>query len=112
MQKEIMAYDVVSPGVLSKGRVLFEIQQPKGKTESGGDGLSMDVEGNLYVTTDLGVQCVSPEGKLLGIIAFPEQPANCAFGGPDGKILFATCRTGLYAVPMPMAGHVVKGRVP
>ncbi len=112
MQKEIMAYDVVSPGVLSKGRVLFEIQQPKGKTESGGDGLSVDVEGNLYVTTDLGVQCVSPEGKLLGIIAFPEQPANCAFGGPDGKILFATCRTGLYAVPMPMAGHVVKGRVP
>jgi gluconolactonase len=111
MQKEIMAYRVESPGRLTDGKVFFEIRQPKGKSTSGGDGLSIDVEGNLYVTTDLGVQCVSPKGDLLGVIEFPEQPANCAFGGPGNKVLFATCRTGLYAVPMPIAGHVFKGRV-
>lgn len=111
MQKEVMAYDVEAPGKIGKGRVLFEILQPKDKHNSGGDGLSIDVQGNLYVTTDLGVQCVSVNGSFLGLIAFPEQPANCAFGGPGNKVLFATCRTGLYAVSMPIAGHVFEGKV-
>jgi len=111
MQKEVMAYEVQAPGKLGQGRVLFEMRQPKGKQNSGGDGLSIDVEGNLYVTTDLGVQCISSTGEFLGVVAFPEQPANCAFGGPGNKTLFATCRTGLYAVPMPIAGHVFSGKV-
>ncbi len=112
MQAQMMAYDIQSPGVLVNGRVLCEVKQPDGKQDSGGDGLSVDVEGNLYITTDLGVQCISPTGALLGIIRFPEQPANCAFGGPDRKTLFATCRTGLYSVRMPIAGHVFPGVVP
>jgi gluconolactonase len=111
MQKQVYAYKVVSPGVLKDKRVLFEIKQPADKENSGGDGVAMDVQGNLYVTTDLGVQVVSPEGKLLGIVAFPEQPANCDFGGPDNKTLFATCRTGLYAVTMPIAGHKFPGEI-
>jgi gluconolactonase len=111
MQKQVFAYTVESPGVISGKRVLFEIKQPLEKENSGGDGLSIDVQGNLYVTTDLGVQVVSPQGKLLGIIAFPEQPANCSFGGPEMKTLFATCRTGLYSVDMPIAGHRFSGKV-
>jgi gluconolactonase len=111
MQKEVMAYEVEAPGKIGKGRVFFEMRQPKGKKNSGGDGLSLDVQGNLYVTTELGVQCVSRDGEFLGVIAFPEQPANCAFGGPGNKVLFATCRTGLYAVSMPIAGHVFEGKV-
>jgi len=111
MQKQVHAYAVKSPGVLTDKRVLFEIKQPTDKENSGGDGLSVDVQGNLYITTDLGVQVVSKDGKLLGIIAFPEQPANCAFGGRDRKTLFATCRTGLYSVEMPIAGHNFSGKV-
>jgi len=112
MQKQIMAYPVRSPGVLGSGKVLCELRQPEGKNNTGGDGLSVDNQGNLYITAELGVQCFSPEGKLLGIIRFPEQPANCAFGGPDGRTLYATCRTGLYRVSMPIAGHVFTGVVP
>jgi len=111
MQKQVFAYSVTSPGVLEDKRVLFEIQQPKRKENSGGDGLAIDVRGNLYITTDLGVQIVSPAGKLMGVIDFPEQPANCAFGGPERKTLFATSRTGLYAVEMPIAGHRFSGIV-
>jgi gluconolactonase len=112
MQKQLMAYDILAPGAIGPGRILFELQQPEGKDNTGGDGMTVDVEGNLYLTTNLGVQVVSSNGKLLGIIAFPEQPANCAFGGPDSKTLFATCRTGLYSVSMPIAGHVFTGMVP
>ena len=111
MQKQVYAFSVKSPGILTDKRVLFEIKQPTDKENSGGDGLSVDVQGNLYITTDLGVQVVSKDGKLLGIIAFPEQPANCSFGGPDMKTLFATCRTGLYSVEMPTAGHKFSGKV-
>ena len=91
--------------------VLFEIKQPPRKENSGGDGLAIDVQGNLYVTTDLGVQIVSPNGKLLGLISLPEQPANCAFGGAGMKTLFMTSRTGLYSVEMPIEGHRFSGIV-
>jgi gluconolactonase len=111
MQKEVMIYDVLAPGEIGEGRVLFEIRQPPGKSTSGGDGLSVDVDGSYYITTDLGVQCVDANGALLGILSFPEAPANCAFGGSDGRTLFATCRTGLYSVRMPRPGHVFTGVV-
>ena len=111
MQKQVYTYSVKSPGVIAEKRVFFEIKQPSNKENSGGDGLSIDVQGNLYLTTDLGVQVVSSQGKLLGIVSFPEQPANCSFGGPERKILFATCRTGLYSVEMPFSGHQFSGKV-
>jgi gluconolactonase len=111
MQKQVHAYTVKSPGVIENKRVLYEIKQPADKENSGGDGLSIDVQGNLYLTTDLGIQVVSSQGKLLGIVAFPEQPANCSFGGREMKTLYATCRTGLYSVEMPIAGHRFSGVV-
>jgi len=38
------------------------------------------------------------------VIAVPEQPANCAFGGADRKTLFITARTGLYKVALNVPG--------
>jgi len=46
-----------------------------------------------------------PSGRLLGVIAFPEQPANVTFGGPDLRTLYVTARTSLYTVPMEATGH-------
>ena len=86
------------------------IKQVEGKSEGGGDGLTVDTKGNLYITTALGLQVFSPEGKLLGVIELPEQPANATFGGPAMKTLYATARTGLYAVPMEAQGHVFPGK--
>ena len=111
MQKQVHAYTITAPGTITGKRVLFEIKQPVDKENSGGDGCSVDVQGNLYITTDLGVQVVSPDGKLMAVIAFPEQPANCSFGGREMKTLYATCRTGLYSVEMPTAGHRFTGKV-
>lgn len=111
MQKQVFAYDIKAPGKIENKRVFYQIKQPENKSDSGGDGLSIDVQGSLYITTDLGVQVVDENGALLGIIEFPEQPANCAFGGQDMKTLYATCRTGLYSVVLPTAGHVFTGKV-
>lgn len=109
-QAEMMAYPVLAAGKLGPGRVFYSMQQPPGKQGTGGDGLTVDVQGNLYITSGLGLQVVSPEGKLLGIIAFPEQPANVTFGGPEGKTLYVTARTSLYTAPMAVAGHVFPGK--
>ncbi len=80
--------------------------QASGASAGGGDGLTIDSKGNLYITSALGLQVFDPAGKPLGIIEFPEQPANCTFGGKDNKTLYATARTSVYAVPMEVAGHV------
>ncbi|HMC12574.1 MAG TPA: SMP-30/gluconolactonase/LRE family protein [Pirellulaceae bacterium] len=106
MQAEMLAYPVEAPGKIGKERVFCTLKQASGKTNGGGDGLTIDTKGNLYITSALGVQVFNPQGNLLGIIEFPEQPANCDFGGKDNKTLYATARTSLYAVPMEAAGHV------
>jgi gluconolactonase len=106
MQAEMLAYPVQSPGKIGEQRVFCKLKQAAGKTTGGGDGLTIDSKGNLYITSALGVQVFNPQGSLLGIIEFLEQPANCTFAGKDNKTLYATARTSLYAVPMEATGHV------
>jgi gluconolactonase len=105
-QAEMLAYPVTAPGKIGDKRIFCTLKQASGKTNGGGDGLAVDVKGNLYITSALGVQVFDPAGSLLGIIEFPEQPANCDFGGKDMKTLYATARTSVYSVPMEIAGHV------
>ena len=102
---EMMAYPVRSPGKLGKGREFCTLRGEDGKKGTGGDGCAMDSKGNLYVTSSIGVQVFNPAGKYLGYIAFPEQPANVKFGGPDRKTLYVTARTSLYTVRMKATGH-------
>ena len=109
-QETMMAYPVESPGVLGDGKVFCKLKQPEGQTGRGGDGLTMDEKGNLYITSGLGLQVVSPEGKMLGLLEFPEQPANVTFGGAENKTLFVTARTSLYKMAAPVAGHRFTGK--
>ncbi|MCI0377759.1 MAG: SMP-30/gluconolactonase/LRE family protein [Gemmataceae bacterium] len=105
-QAEMMAYAVEAPGKIGKGRVFCTLKQPEGKKGGGGDGLTVDTKGNLYITSALGLQVFNPKGELLGIIRLPEQPANVTFGGADLRTLYVTARTSLYTVPMEATGHV------
>jgi gluconolactonase len=57
-----------------------------------GDGSTIDAAGRIYVTTNAGVQVISPEGKYLGIIPTPRGVITTAFGGPDKKTLFVLAR--------------------
>jgi len=90
----IHCYEVSKDGVL--GRKLFKIDQ-------GSDGMTLDVQGNLY-TTHGRIHVYNADGKKLETIDVPEGPANCTFGGDDYKTLFITARTSLYSVRMKNAG--------
>jgi gluconolactonase len=104
---DFMAYPVESPGKIGAGRVLCKLEQLSEGTPRGGDGLTVDTKGNLYLTQPAlsAIQVVDPQGKLLGLIRIPENPSNCAFGGKDMRTLYVTARTSIYSANMEATGH-------
>lgn len=106
---ELMAYEIENPGKIGAGRVFCPVEATASGFPRGGDGLTCDREGRLYLTAPsvVSLQVVAPDGKTLGLIRMPERPSNCCFGGPDGKTLFVTATSSLYALPMEVEGHWV-----
>ena len=64
-QADMMSYAIESPGKIGKGKVFCTLQQPLGKKGGGGDGLTIDAKGNLYITSGLGLQVFDPAGKFV-----------------------------------------------
>src|SRR5437867_1647290 len=83
----LAAFDVQPDGSLTN-------QREFAKLEGGGngDGSTIDAAGRIYVTTNAGVQVISPEGKYLGLIPTPRGVISTAFGGKDKKMLFILAR--------------------
>lgn len=78
--------------------------------ESLADGMAIDRDGRVYVTTGAGIQVFDKKGKLLGTIKTPRPPANCAFSGPDKHTLYITAREGVYKLKMLSQGPVRPGK--
>lgn len=98
-------YPVQSPGKIGKGERIAYIP--------GGDGMTVDEKGRLYLTGMGGVWVVDGNGKWIGLIETPEKPANCTFGGKGYRTLFVTAVTSLYAVETKTRGwHVHLDGVP
>ena len=106
----IFAFDFdEAPGQLSSRRVLVQM----GGVEGVPDGLTVDVEGCLWVAMFGGseVRRYSPAGELLERVPVPaKQVTSCCFGGPAGTTLFVTTareRFGEHdAREQPLAGSV------
>ena len=90
--RHIRAFAVDAAGGLDAGRVFAAIDK------GGPDGIKCDEFGNVWSSTGDGAQVFSPAGKLIARILLPESAANLAFGGPQGRTLFMTARTSLYAI--------------
>ena len=97
------------PATLTAYRVVEGVRldpEPLWRVETTCDGMAIDEYGNIYATGRT-LTVWSPSGEPLGELVVPEQPANCCFGGPDGRTLFITARTGLYAAELDVRGHRV-----
>jgi gluconolactonase len=119
----IRAFDLRPDGSAGGGRVLFDFA---GRSA---DGMSVDTEGNLYVSAGLnalappgalgaarawtaealktkaGVYVISPAGQLLRFIPIPEDViTNNAFGGADMKTLYVTAGRTLFKIRTDVAG--------
>jgi putative heme-binding domain-containing protein len=83
------AYDIQADGSLKNKRQFCAL---------GSDGMTIDTEGNVYLT-GLGVTVFDKAGKKIERIKVPESwTANVCFGGQDRRTLFITASKGLYAV--------------
>lgn len=71
--------------------------------EYGGDGMTIDAEGNVYLATE-GVMAFSPQGDLIEQIDLPVRPTNMCFAGPDLHTLFVTARDSVFTVQMRVQG--------
>ncbi len=90
-------YDILEDGSLIN-KTLF--------VEFGSDGMTIDREGNVYLTTNgkLAVDVFSVSGELVESIEVPEKPANVCFGGEDRNLLYITARTSIYRVELNKVG--------
>ena len=103
-QRNIRVYDFEADGGLKNGRIFGE--EPGGKSDGVPDGIKVDREGNLYVTGPGGLWIWDSQGRHLGTINLPEQPANLAWGGADYGELYITARTSVYRVKTKTRGYV------
>ena len=72
--------------------------------DRGSDGMTLDEQGNLYLTGDGGVFIYSPDGKWLDQIKIKGNPTNVCFFGKDRDLLFITSRQSVYVLPMRVKG--------
>ncbi|UTF58789.1 SMP-30/gluconolactonase/LRE family protein [Gilvimarinus sp. DA14] len=87
VQRIVWAYDVNTDGTVSNKREFFRF------ADHGMDGMSTDVEGNLYIARygAGNIAVLTTSGLLLKEVPLTGQhPTNITFGGPDGKRAFVT----------------------
>jgi gluconolactonase len=89
------AYDIEQDGTLKNKRLFCEL---------GSDGMTIDQEGNVYLTGQ-GVTVFDKTGKQIEHIPVPEPwTANVCFGGKDKRTLFITASKSLYSLNMRVRG--------
>ena len=88
-------YTINDDGSLS-GKKLF--------TNQGSDGMTIDNQGNIYLTGK-GVTVYNDEGKLIEHIPIPEDwTANVCFGGKNMNELFITASKSVYVLQTKVKG--------
>ena len=61
--------------------------------------MKCDRAGRLWSTgPGNAVWVIEPDGTVVGLVKFAEQPANLAWGGPNWSTLFVTARGSVYRV--------------
>jgi len=93
--KKTYAYDIQTDGSLTNKRLFCEF---------GSDGMTIDNEGNVYLTGK-GVLVFDKTGKQIAHIEVPEPwTANVCFGGKDRRTLFITASKSIYTLRMRVSG--------
>lgn len=117
--RKVWAFRLTDSGAVEPGSRKLVFDFGKGR---GGDGMRLDVSGNLWVAAGIGiprhsgetadvppgVYVITPEGKLLGRVPIPEDViTNLAFGGPDRKTLYVTAGKSIFKLPLAVAGYAL-----
>jgi gluconolactonase len=96
----IFAFDIQPDGSAVNKRSVARLQGIPAGQASVADGMAVDSDDRVYVTTLTGIQVFTGSGDYLGTISIPRQPANLAFAETDKRTLYITARQGLYRLRM------------
>lgn len=89
------AYNIQSDGTLANKRLFCEL---------GSDGMTLDDEGNVYLT-GRGVTVFDKSGTQIERIPIPDGwTANVTFGGKDRQLLFITASKNVYGIKTRVKG--------
>jgi gluconolactonase len=81
-----------------------KLQDQKLFAPMGSDGMTIDAQGNVYLTGN-GVTVYNKAGELIGHIPVPEEwTGNITFGGKENNILFITASKSVYVLQMKVKG--------
>lgn len=101
--RTLLAYDIDGEGRCARRGVLHDFGGGYG-----GDGMALDVAGNIYLTAGdgdaAGVYVFTPGGEQVGFIPTPEIAGNCTFGGPDLRTLYIAASSSLYRIRLAIPG--------
>lgn len=113
---KIYAFPLNDQGLVSGNRrTIYDFER-----ESGCDGMTLDSQGNLYLTSRSqkrpGVLIIDNQGHELGFIPTAEPqpdakqphglPSNCDFGiGDESNVLYITVDTSLYRIRLNATGY-------
>jgi gluconolactonase len=101
--RTLVAYDIDGAGSCKRRGVLHDYG-----SGHGGDGMVLDVAGNIYLTAGdgaaAGIYIFAPAGAQLGFIPTPEIAGNCTFGGSDLCMLYIAASSSLYRIRLAIPG--------
>ena len=100
-RKQIQVFPVLADGSLGKGRLFADLP---GEEPGVPDGMKVDTVGHVYCCGPGGIHVLTPQGKRIARIRFPEKACNFAFGGEDHRTLYVTACTSVYRMRLEVPG--------
>ncbi|MSO23245.1 MAG: gluconolaconase [Acidobacteria bacterium] len=112
----VWAYDVKEDGSLSNKRKFAKLAvtpevlskpDPQDRFNSQADGMAVDMDGRLYVSTLSGVQIFDAAGATVGTLWCPQFPVSCTFGGPNYDVLYMVGESSAWSIQTKVKGFRV-----
>jgi sugar lactone lactonase YvrE len=88
----VYSFQIQPDGSLAHKQPYFHLHLADTAMQSGADGMTVDSQGLLYVTSQVGLQVCDQAGRVNAIISKPQRGplSNAVFGGPAFDELYVT----------------------
>jgi len=101
----VYSYQLQADGTPQYKQQYYWLHVPDTVDISQADGMRVDRDGRLYVTSKMGIQICDQAGRVNAIIPTPNgRISNLSFGGAANDTLFATCGDKVYKRKLKVKG--------
>jgi sugar lactone lactonase YvrE/enterochelin esterase-like enzyme len=108
LTRTVWSFQIQPDGGLANGEPFSRLELFADSARAFADGMTVDTDGYLYVTSEAGLQVCDPPGRVVAILNKPQNQwlSNAVFGGPDLKTLYVTCGDKVFRRRMQRKGAV------